>query len=167
MSGALKEPGDLVLSEHGHRLLTAPAHEYHALLAWHDLADEVTVDGLAGQRVDHGAGVGRRQRHQERARRDGAEGVETERLTERPALGKHHDPLAVDAEADAGRDGQLDQRRGDPALRRVVHRVHRGQLARDLHLRQDAEPWVPEEPLRSEEHTSELQSLAYLVCRLL
>src|SRR5437879_10057813 len=130
MSGALKEPGDLVLSEHGHRLLTAPAHEYHALLAWHDLADEVTVDGLAGQRVDHGAGVGRRQRHQERARRDGAEGVETERLTERPALGKHHDPLAVDAEADAGRDGQLDQR-------------------------------------RSEEHTSELQSPMYLVCRLL
>src|SRR5687767_15694196 len=29
--------------------------------------------------------------------------------------------------------------------------------------------WLPEEPIeqRSEEHTSELQSLAYLVCRLL
>src|SRR3989441_7293129 len=31
---------------------------------------------------------------------------------------------------------------------------------------EDAEPW-PRSPGRSEEHTSELQSLAYLVCRLL
>src|SRR6185437_16727847 len=28
-------------------------------------------------------------------------------------------------------------------------------------------PWAPPSPARSEEHTSELQSLAYLVCRLL
>src|SRR2546425_2148715 len=29
------------------------------------------------------------------------------------------------------------------------------------------DPWEPEDGPRSEEHTSELQSLAYLVCRLL
>src|SRR2546425_528926 len=139
-SALLEELGDLVLSEHRHRLLTAPAHQRHALLPRHDLADEVTVDGLARERVDHDAGVGRRQRQEQRARRDRAERVEPEGLAERTALREHHDALAVDAEPDAGRGGQLDERRGDPALGGIVHRVHRGQLARDLGLRQDAEP---------------------------
>src|SRR2546425_5304354 len=46
-------------------------------------------------------------------------------------------------------------RRRDVAPRRTV-------VARDLD-----EPVVRPDPDRSEEHTSELQSLAYLVCRLL
>src|SRR2546425_2419393 len=55
------------------------------------------------------------------------------------------------------------------------HRVHTGAKAEDLEVR--AAATVADEPIvraigrqsehRSEEHTSELQSLAYLVCRLL
>src|SRR2546425_1962809 len=42
----------------------------------------------------------------------------------------------------------------------LAHRVARADAARHEHHRREA-------ALRSEEHTSELQSLAYLVCRLL
>src|SRR2546425_1742418 len=48
---------------------------------------------------------------------------------------------------------------GDGQPRR--HRPH------DLRLRRGPEPRRPRRRRRSEEHTSELQSLAYLVCRLL
>src|SRR3989441_1734560 len=41
-----------------------------------------------------------------------------------------------------------------------------GLLCRDRVLVRGDEPYEPD-PRRSEEHTSELQSLAYLVCRLL
>src|SRR5229473_1623991 len=61
---------------------------------------------------------------------------------------------------------------------RQVGRQHLAQIAVELHprlLRHGAhqlEPlvvglWIEEREVRSEEHTSELQSLAYLVCRLL
>src|SRR2546423_8459133 len=61
-----------------------------------------------------------------------------------------HPPLAL-------RDPQLD-------AFEVLGRLDRALVVRDL-----AEAVLPggEDPVESEEHTSELQSLAYLVCRLL
>src|SRR5258707_8958386 len=71
----------------------------------------------------------------------------------------------------------------DPNLAEVkavlerLHRISRGPHADDMQtakkqapprkLTQAAERPVPEEDPRSEEHTSELQSRQYLVCRLL
>src|SRR6185295_16921812 len=57
-SGLLEEPRDLVARERGQRPLARALHEHDALLARHDLADEVAVDLLAGQRVDDDAGLG-------------------------------------------------------------------------------------------------------------
>src|SRR5687767_15370704 len=57
--------------------------------------------------------------------------------------------------------------------RRVLRRQQAGQalLLHSARVQADAEPAVPQQRRRhvqrSEEHTSELQSLAYLVCRLL
>src|SRR2546422_8164916 len=198
-SGSPEELRDLVLGEGGQRFAPAAAHQREALAALHDLADEVTVDALARERVDDDGRVAGGERHEERPRRDRAERIETERLAERPALGQHDDPVPVDPEPDARGVGQLDERRRHPALRRVVHGVDRGELARDLDLGEHAEPGRPEEvpglpdgrrrhaaraelglllarddrralerhALRSEEHTSELQSRLHLVCRLL
>ena len=98
-----EEPGDLVLGEDGQRPLARAVDERHALVARHDLADEVAVDRLAGERVDDDAGLGRRQRHEQRAGGDGAERIEAERLAQRAALGQHHDAVAVDAQPHAGR----------------------------------------------------------------
>ncbi len=108
----------------------------------------MTVDRFAGEGVDHDAGLRGREGHQERARRDRAEGIEPERVADRPALRQHHDAIAVDAKPHARGIGQLDERGGDPALGRIVHRVHRGQLAGDLDLRQDAESGTLEKALR-------------------
>src|SRR5205823_14419133 len=70
--------------------------------------------------------------------------------------------------------------RSDAARRSVARRAHRGSAARArrsgggdppaARIRRDPHAMSSEEILfevRSEEHTSELQSLAYLVCRLL
>ena len=122
-------------------------HQHHAVLARHHLADVVTVDGLAGERVDHDPGIGRAQGHEQRAGGDRAERVEAEGLTALGALGQDDDALAIDAQPDAGRRGQLPQRGGDAALGRVVHRVHLGQLAGDLRLGQHAEPGAAQERL--------------------
>src|SRR3989441_4645350 len=51
--------------------------------------------------------------------------------------------------------------------RRRHHPRSRRRLAQRRHLPPDGAGPGPGRPLRSEEHTSELQSLAYLVCRLL
>src|SRR5687767_15632531 len=51
--------------------------------------------------------------------------------------------------------GRRRRRDGNAAFALLLHPVHRGRTLMDL------------AHLRSEEHTSELQSLAYLVCRLL
>src|SRR3989441_2547379 len=71
---------------------------------------------------------------------------------------------------DQDRGNRDRERRGDaeqPALQPVAHHRRGGGLPpfRDRRGRQQAEP--DHEQVRSEEHTSELQSLAYLVCRLL
>src|SRR2546425_5421082 len=50
----------------------------------------------------------------------------------------------------------------DPEVQGLTAKLY--QLARITHVVNGARP---ADPLRSEEHTSELQSLAYLVCRLL
>ncbi len=98
--------------------------------------------------MDHDAGVGGRQGHEERARRDRAEGIEPERVADRPSLRQHHDAVAIDAEPDAGGIGQLDERGGDPALGGIVHRVHRRQLAGDLDFGQHTEPGTLEKIFR-------------------
>src|SRR6266446_5513100 len=144
-SGSPEELRDLVLGEGGQRFAPAAAHQREALAALHDLADEVTVDALARERVDDDGRVAGGKRYEERPRRDRAERIETERLAERPALGQHDDPVPVDPEPDARGVGQLDERRRHPALRRVVHGVDRGELARDLDLGEHAEPRRPEE----------------------
>src|SRR2546425_3988309 len=51
-----------------------------------------------------------------------------------------------------------------PRAPRAHHAADRPRLGR---FHEHVPPPAPFEPLRSEEHTSELQSLAYLVCRLL
>src|SRR5947208_3558290 len=51
-SGSPEELRDLVLGEGGQRFAPAAAHQREALAALHDLADEVTVDALARERVD-------------------------------------------------------------------------------------------------------------------
>src|SRR5712692_7340171 len=65
-----EEPGDLVLREEGHGTLGGAVDELHALGRRHDLADIVAVDALAGERVDHDAGLRGREGQQ-----DGAGGV--------------------------------------------------------------------------------------------
>src|SRR5712691_1691950 len=135
-----EESGDLVLREDGHGPLVRAVDELHALGRRHDVTDVMAVDALAGERVDDDAGLGGGQREQERARRDGAEWIEAERAAQLHALGQPHDALGVDAQAHAGGLGQLGERGGDAALGRIVHRVDGGQLARDLRLRQHAEP---------------------------
>src|SRR2546425_9702571 len=52
--------------------------------------------------------------------------------------------------------------RPDRALRRLPQETGKGCGERPRYSREESE-----DPPRSEEHTSELQSLAYLVCRLL
>src|SRR4029450_10882350 len=148
-SPALEQPGDLALCEHGHRLLPAAAHQGHSLLARHDLADEMTVDGFAREGVNDDAGVGRRKRHEEGARSDRAERIEPEGLAGDSAFREAHDAVAVDAEPDPGGIGELDERGRDAALGWIVHRVHRGQLAGYLGLRQNAESRALEKTLRS------------------
>src|SRR3712207_7441149 len=68
----------------------------------------------------------------------------------------------------APRRPSLAQRVVDLADRAVDARAHRGDRADQLGLRGDDLRRAPRaEPVRSEEHTSELQSRQYLVCRLL
>src|SRR3712207_9402327 len=69
-----------------------------------------------------------------------------------------HDALPISGR---GRGRAVRAGRADAAQRRLVHLRHRPRRARH--------PGHPErdERLRSEEHTSELQSRQYLVCRLL
>src|SRR3712207_6961944 len=55
--------------------------------------------------------------------------------------------------------------RQEPALRVGEHERHEGRVVR--HLPHPARHGVEARGLRSEEHTSELQSRQYLVCRLL
>src|SRR5205814_4473864 len=62
-----------------------------------------------------------------------------------------HDALPISAEVDRRQRRALSAQRGDPDVRRV------GTLLRDRR----------QPRARSEEHTSELQSLRHLVCRLL
>src|SRR3712207_8991678 len=69
-----------------------------------------------------------------------------------------HDALPISGRPDRGR-GRLLGHRGHPG---PGDRRRRG-LPRPLHDHQ----LRPEQPDRSEEHTSELQSRQYLVCRLL
>src|SRR5687767_15548272 len=65
--------------------------------------------------------------------------------------------------------------RSEPLSRDELHRVEVQPVGlADAEHRDDVgvvqlrrRPRLPPEPVRSEEHTSELQSLAYLVCRLL
>src|SRR3712207_8999278 len=70
-----------------------------------------------------------------------------------------HDALPISAHLD-GVDGEL-----------VLHRVHAGQLPGRLglpgHQPEPVAVHVADQGQRSEEHTSELQSRQYLVCRLL
>src|SRR5436309_6388969 len=66
ISDSREELRDLVLGEGGQRLAPAAAHQREALGALHDLADEVTVDVLARERVDDGGRVAGRERHEER-----------------------------------------------------------------------------------------------------
>src|SRR5439155_141296 len=106
-SGSPEELRDLVLGEGGQRFAPAAAHQREALAALHDLADEVTVDALARERVDDDGRVAGGERHEERPRRDRTERIETERLAERPALGQHADPVPVDPEPDAVREHRV------------------------------------------------------------
>src|SRR2546425_1142199 len=69
-----------------------------------------------------------------------------------------HDALPISPTAPAPR--------GAPRRSCALVAVQRAQL-RELTLEQRAEAGEIAAELRSEEHTSELQSLAYLVCRLL
>src|SRR2546425_6870419 len=55
----------------------------------------------------------------------------------------------------------------DPAKAAHETQNWHGDLYKIAQLALRAEPWPDRPPGRSEEHTSELQSLAYLVCRLL
>src|SRR3989475_10789767 len=128
-SGSPEELRDLVLGEGGQRFAPAAAHQREALAALHDLADEVTVDALAGERVDDDARVAGGERHEERPRRDRAERIATARLAEPPALRHPDEPEPVEPAPPAWGGGQLDERRRFPAPRRVVHGVARGELA--------------------------------------
>src|SRR5438477_405053 len=74
-SGSPEELRDLVLGEGGQRFAPAAAHQREALAALHDLADEVTVDALARERVDDDGRVAGGERHEERPRRDRHEPV--------------------------------------------------------------------------------------------
>src|SRR2546429_6635061 len=60
----------------------------------------------------------------------------------------------------AGVDGEVDAREDLPSLDRGVEVL-------DLQQRMLAQPTLPSRLMRSEEHTSELQSRLHLVCRLL
>src|SRR5205823_13720093 len=71
-----------------------------------------------------------------------------------------HDALPISTDTDRLRP----RRRPAPCSARP--KVYEARLLRTLPLAKPAPPAEPAE-LRSEEHTSELQSLAYLVCRLL
>src|SRR3712207_9034475 len=73
-----------------------------------------------------------------------------------------HDALPIYAG-----DGRRAQRRPAlrPGLRRRAHRRHRGETVRRARGGHRHRPGA--HPRRSEEHTSELQSRQYLVCRLL
>src|SRR5262250_1223834 len=142
-----EESRDLVLGKDRHRTLGRALHQRHPLGPRYDLTDVVTIDALAGERVDDDAGLGRRQGQQQRAGRDGPERVETERAAELDALRQADDAIGVDAKPDAGRVRELGQRGRDAAFRRIVHRVHGGELARDLRFGQDAEPWRAQEAL--------------------
>src|SRR3989442_1413434 len=96
-SGSPEELRDLVLGEGGQRFAPAAAHQREALAALHDLADEVTVDALARERVDLGLLLARDDR----------------RALERHALGEHH--RVADARA---------ARRHEPVLRDLAeHRA--------------------------------------------
>src|SRR5262249_26219087 len=105
-----EESRDFVLGKDRHRTLDRALHQRHALGPRYHLTDVVTVDALAGERVDDDAGLGGRQGQQQRARRDGAERVETERAAELDALGQADDAIGIDAESDAGRLRELGQR---------------------------------------------------------
>src|SRR5205823_8491355 len=71
------------------------------------------------------------------------------------------DPMASRAEKIDRRQNRVPQKRGDVAS----HDVETGSETLLL-FQAVATPRVPADRTRSEEHTSELQSLAYLVCRL-
>src|SRR2546425_4378822 len=88
---------------------------------------------------------------------------ERDRLPAAPRVGI---PLLAHLERE--HEVQLRQPRLAGALSREQHRPPRLRRGPDLR-RERAEPADPVVPAadRSEEHTSELQSLAYLVCRLL
>src|SRR2546425_9695855 len=75
---------------------------------------------------------------------------------------------AVPAGGDA-RDGARRAERGDEHLDPVapVSQLPGHRTAQAQRQLVHAALQIPERPRRSEEHTSELQSLAYLVCRLL
>ena len=73
-------------------------------------------------------------------------------LAQRRALGNHGDPAPVDAQSHARGVGQLVQGGGHAPLRRVVHGVHRGQLAGDLGLREHAEAGAAQQALGARHH---------------
>src|SRR5438309_8039202 len=71
-----------------------------------------------------------------------------------------------DEVAGRGQHHHAEQRRQQQQI--VLGRAAPEDLARQRQRRQDPDERAPqEEPLRSEEHTSELQSQFHLVCRLL
>src|SRR3712207_8273885 len=75
-----------------------------------------------------------------------------------------HDALPISA-ADGLGGVELGQH---PRVGRADHRhVQQAPVAPEEEEREDAHPEVPDRVVRSEEHTSELQSRQYLVCRLL
>src|SRR5687767_6270398 len=89
-----------------------------------------------------------------------------------------HDALPICAAARGGAPAQLRRERADPraaaaradravARARVADHVQHPVRARRARVLLHQDDGAAQPVLRSEEHTSELQSLAYLVCRLL
>src|SRR5262245_63270107 len=62
---------------------------------------------------------------------------------------------------------QIDASSEEPRITRIARRDHELYLARGGEHGRDIADWLQAERERSEEHTSELQSLRHLVCRLL
>src|SRR5205823_8309461 len=98
-------------------------------------------------------------------------------LQDRPARARHRSPPRRPLARDVRRDGLEPRRRGRVPAGRVrqglLRRAHRGRAglavprARVPHSGAETGQLAVALVVRSEEHTSELQSLAYLVCRLL